>query len=380
MGSRCAVHAPKALITEKFEDPQLMTEKTNKHITYRAAILILFIVLIGTVVISFILGRYPITPSELFGILFSKLTETVTRVLRFFGINVSWKVKQFWESRQELVMFSIRMPRIFMACLVGCSLSAAGAAYQGVFQNPMAAPDILGASSGAAFGAALAILLGLGSKMVTLLAFVFSISAVFLVIFISRRAKGKQVLGLILSGIMMGSLFSSGTSFIKLVADPADQLPAITYWLMGSLNGVKKGDLLFALITMAVGLIPLFILRWRINVLTLGDDEARTIGVNAGRLRFIVIICSTLVTAASVSVSGMIGWVGLVIPHLARRIVGNNYKYLMPAAMLLGAIFLLLVDNVSRNLLATEIPIGILTAFIGAPFFIYLITKGGEKY
>ncbi len=357
-----------------------MTKEKRKHLSYGAVVLILFIALIGAIVISFILGRYPITPAELFGILLSKLAGAVTRIFEFFRINASWEIKQFWESRQELVLFSIRMPRILMACLVGCSLSAAGAAYQGVFQNPMAAPDILGASSGAAFGAALAILLGLGSKMVTLLAFVFSISAVCLVIFISHRTKGKQVLGLILAGIMIGSLFTAGTSFIKLVADPSDQLPAITYWLMGSLNGVKKGDLLFAFITMAIGLIPLYMFRWRINVLTLGDDEARTIGVNAGRLRFIVIICSTLITAASVSVSGMIGWVGLVIPHLTRRIVGNNYKHLMPATMLLGAIFLLLVDNVSRNLLATEIPIGILTAFIGAPFFIYLITKGGEKY
>jgi iron complex transport system permease protein len=179
---------------------------------------------------------------------------------------------------------------------------------------------------------------------------------------------------------MIGSLFSSGTSFIKLVADTTDQLPAITYWLMGSLSAAKLSNLLFAVIPMAIGLIPLFLLRWRINVLTMGDDEARTMGVNARRVRFIVILCSTLVTAASVSVSGMIGWIGLVIPHLVRRLVGNNFKFLMPATMLFGAIFLLAVDDVCRNLLATEIPIGILMAFIGAPFFIYLITREGERY
>jgi iron complex transport system permease protein len=179
---------------------------------------------------------------------------------------------------------------------------------------------------------------------------------------------------------MVSSLFSAGTSFIKLVADPNDQLPAITYWLMGSLSGTKKGDVLFVILPMAMGLIPLLLIRWRMNVLTLGDDEAKTMGVNANQIRLIVIICSTLITAASVSVSGMIGWVGLVIPHLSRKLVGNNYKHLIPASMLFGAIFLLLVDNVSRNLLTTEIPLGILTAFIGAPFFIYLITRKGESY
>lgn len=273
-----------------------------------------------------------------------------------------------------------RLPRIILACLVGCALSAAGVSYQGTFQNPMAAPDILGASNGAAFGAALAILLDLGSSMIMLFAFVFSLGCVGLVIFVGGRAKGKRVIGLILAGIMIGSLFSSGTSFIKLVADPADQLPAITYWLMGSLNGSAPDDVLFALVPMIIGLVPLFALRWRINILTLGDEEARTMGVNAPRLRLIVIVCATLVTASAVSVSGVIGWVGLVIPHLARRLVGNNYRHLMPASMLFGALFLLLVDDVSRNALATEIPIGILTSFIGAPFFIYLITREGERH
>ena len=194
------------------------------------------------------------------------------------------------------------------------------------------------------------------------------------------RARGKRVLGLILSGIMIGSLVSSGTSFIKLVADPQDQLPAITYWLMGSLNGASLADVRFVLLPMALGLVPLHLLRWRLNILTLGDEEAQTMGVNAGRLRAAVILCATLVTAASVSVSGVIGWVGLVIPHLTRRMVGNNYRHLMPATMLFGAIFLLLVDDLSRNLLATEIPLGILTSLIGAPFFIYLITRDGERY
>lgn len=336
--------------------------KIKKQISPAFVLWSLFALLLLSIFVSFMLGRYAVPLKELIYILWSKIVT----------------VPQFWTDTMEKVVLYIRLPRILLACLVGCCLSAAGASYQGVFQNPMAAPDILGATSGAAFGAALAILLGMNSRIITLFAFVFSLATIGLVFFISKRAKGKQVLTLILSGIMVSSLFSAGTSFIKLVADPSNQLPAITYWLMGSLSGAKMTELRLIVLPMTIGLIPLLLLRWRINVLTFGDDEAKSIGINAGSLRIIVIMCATLITAASVSVSGMIGWVGLVIPHLCRRMVGNNYKYLMPASMLFGAVFMLLVDNVSRNLLATEIPIGVLTAFIGAPFFIWLITRRGE--
>lgn len=337
--------------------------KWGKKISYSGIIVILAVVLVAVIIGSVALGRYPISVKELAGILGSKIVD----------------IEPFWTKTQESLLLNHRLPRIILACLVGCCLSVAGASYQGVFQNPMAAPDILGASSGASFGAALAILWDLSSTMIMVFAFGFSLLTVAVVIYVGNRAKGKRILGLILSGIMISSLFTSGTLFIKLVADPEDQLPAITYWLMGSLNGSAPEDVLFAIVPMAIGLVPLFFLRWRVNILTLGDEEARTIGVNAKRLRVIVIVCATLITAASVSVSGVISWVGLVIPHLSRRLVGNNYKHLMPASMLFGAIFLLLVDNVSRNLLAREIPIGILTAFIGAPFFIYLISRDGEQ-
>lgn len=325
----------------------------------RLIILALGIALVVAIFISFLLGRYPILPSQLIGVVLSKITH----------------IEPYWTQRIEAVVLNVRLPRILLACMVGCCLSSAGAAYQGIFQNPMASPDILGASSGAAFGAALAILGGGSSSMITLSAFLFSLLTVALVYIISKRARGSKLLGLILSGIMVSSLFSAGTSYIKLVADPTDQLPAITYWLMGSLSGAKKGDVVFAVIPMALGIIPLLLLRWRINILTLGDDEARTMGINPKRIRLIVIVCATLITATSVSVSGVIGWIGLVVPHLSRRLVGSNYRYLMPASMLFGALFLLIVDNISRNLLTTEIPLGILTAFVGAPFFIYLITR-----
>ena len=192
-----------------------------------------------------------------------------------------------------------------------------------------------------------------------------------------QRAPGQKTVTLILAGIMVSSLFSAGTSYIKLVADPGSKLPEITYWLMGSLSGTRGYEIAFALLPMALGLLPLLCLRWRLNLLTLGEEEARALGVNTALLRLIVVVCSTLITAASVAVSGLIGWVGLVIPHLCRRYIGNDYRRLLPATMLFGAAFLLVVDNISRNLLAVEIPIGILTAFIGAPFFIYLMSQKG---
>lgn len=338
-------------------------KRPKRSFSYAGTALTLAALLFAAILISAALGRYPISLREIFGILGEKI----------------FRITPYWTATQKSLLLMHRLPRILLACLVGCCLSAAGASYQGVFQNPMAAPDILGASSGAAFGAALAILLSLGSTMTVVCAFAASLLTVLLVILVGNRVKGKRVVGLILTGIMMSSLVSSGTSFLKLIADPQDQLPAITYWLMGSLNGTQPEDVRFAVIPMLIGLIPLFLLRWRLNLLTFGDDEARTMGVNAKRLRTVVVLCATLITAASVSVSGMIGWVGLVIPHLARRLVGNNYKRLLPVSMLMGALFLLIVDDLSRTLFATEIPIGILTSLIGAPFFIYLITKDGER-
>ncbi len=323
---------------------------------------ILGIGLVVSVILSVCLGRYPIGVRELFGILWSKIH----------------RIEPFWSPVQEALLLQHRLPRVLLAVLVGCSLSGAGASYQAVFQNPMAAPDLLGASGGAAFGAALGILLGVGSSMVILLAFICSLITVAVVILIGNRTRGKRVVGLILAGIMVSSLVSSGTSFIKLVADPADQLPAITYWLLGSLNGATVRELLFILIPVAFGATPLLLLRWRIHVLTLGDEEARTLGVHGGWLRIVVIFCATLLTAAAVAVSGVIGWIGLVVPHLCRKLVGDKFTALFPASMLLGGTFLLLVDDISRNLMKTEIPIGILTGFLGAPLFLYLITKDGD--
>jgi len=214
---------------------------------------------------------------------------------------------------------------------------------------------------------------------VTVSAFAFGIASVSVVFLISRKIKHNMTLGLILAGIMVGSIFNAGVSFIKLVADPTDTLPAITYWLMGSLASIRTQDVNFAAPIILAGMVPIMLWRWRINVLTMGDEEARTLGVSAPALRTGIVVCSTLITAAAVSVSGMIGWVGLVIPHFARMIVGDDYRVMLPAAVLLGGSFMLAVDNAARMLTTSEIPIGILTAFVGAPFFLYLIIKEGNR-
>ncbi|MBR0508331.1 MAG: iron ABC transporter permease [Clostridia bacterium] len=325
-------------------------------------------VLLVLFAVSLTFGRYGVSVSDVVRILFY-------RFWRGIGLDRVWSMIVTWTAKAEAAVVNMRLPRVLLACMVGCSLSAAGATFQGVFQNPMASPDILGASGGAAFGAALAILLGLSSAFITLFAFAGALLTVALVFLIARRAPGQRTVNLILAGIMIGSLFSAGTSYLKLVADPSNQLPAITYWLMGSLSGTKHVTVSTAAIPMAIGLVPLLLFRWRLNVLSLGDSEARALGVNVGALRAALILCATLVTAASIAVSGTIGWVGLVIPHLCRRLVGNDHRTLLPCSMLVGASFLLVVDDVSRNLLATEIPIGILTAVVGAPFFIWLLLR-----
>ena len=334
---------------------------TPRHPT--RSITIMASALLALFLLSFVLGRYGVLLGEVVKILLSRV----------------FPIEQTWTDNMAIAVWNVRLPRILLACLVGCGLSAAGTAYQTVFQNPMAAPDILGASSGACFGAALAILTGQSTVMVTVFAFLASLLSVALVYLVGRRSRGSRVVSLLLAGIMVGSLFSACTSYIKLVADPTNQLPQITYWLMGSLSGTRMHTVAFAAVCMAAGLTPLLLLRWRMNLLTLGEEEARSMGVNTRLLRFTVILCATLLTAASVAVSGMIGWVGLVIPHFCRMLFGYDYRRLIPAAALFGASFLIIVDDIARLATAGEIPLGILTAFVGAPIFLYLILTGGAR-
>jgi iron complex transport system permease protein len=325
-------------------------------------LLFMFLLLLITAVFSLLIGRFDISIKECFGILWSKL----------------FPIEPYWTKVQHNMLVLVRLPRIIIAILVGASLSVAGTSYQCIFRNPMCAPDILGASTGAAFGASLAILLGKSNMTITMWAFLSSLACVLLVLLVSRFCRGNQILNLILAGIMVGSIFSAGNSYIKMIADPNNVLPAITYWLMGSLSGADTKKMNYIWIPLLIGMVPIFLLRWKINVLTLDDEEAKTMGINTRVTRTIVILAATLLTAASVSVSGIIGWVGLVMPHIARKFVGDDCRILIPASALIGGIFLLLVDDLARNLYTIELPLGILTSLIGAPFFLYLMLRRRE--
>ena len=274
----------------------------------------------------------------------------------------------------DTVVFNVRGPRIAAAILVGAALAAAGAAYQGLFRNPLVSPDILGVSTGAALGAVGGIYLSLGVVAIQTLAFVAGLGAVAVVYVIaSALRRHDPVLVLVLAGIVIGTLLGSCVSLLKYLADPYNQLPAITFWLLGSLASVTLGDVRAIVPSVLLGLVPLVLLRWRMNVMTIGDDEARALGVDTHRLRLAVVAAATLMTAAVVSISGVVGWIGLLVPHLARFLVGPDFRRLLPASILLGAGYLLGVDTLARTAARIEIPLGVLTAFIGAPFFIWIL-------
>lgn len=274
----------------------------------------------------------------------------------------------------EAVVTQVRAPRIVGALAVGAALAAAGASYQGLFKNPLVSPDILGVSAGCALGAAAGLLLSMPAGAVQALAFAGGMVAVGLVIAIASAVRGRDpLLTLILSGIVVGSLFGAAIALAKSLADPYNQLPALTFWLLGSFTGVLPRDLPATLVPLVAGLVPLVLLRWRIDVLALSEDEARSLGLRVGLLRLLVIGCATLVTAAAVSLAGTIGWIGLVIPHAARLITGAAFARVLPLAMVLGAGFMLAVDTLCRTAFATEIPPGVVTAFVGTPVFVALM-------
>jgi len=318
-----------------------------------AALLLLAVVSLG-------LGPYPLSPSEMLSIVAARLGGAP------HGLAPA----------AETVLLDIRLPRVAAAVLVGATLSGAGATYQSMFRNPLVSPDILGVSAGAGLGAALGIFLALPAVGIQLLAFAFGMATVLVVYLISRAVRAHEpVLVLVLAGVVMGTLAGASISLLKYLADPYDQLPAITFWLLGSLASVTGGDARSSLPLLAIGLAPLVLLRWRMNLMSLGDEEARALGVNVGALRAVFIAAATLITAAAVSISGVIGWVGLVIPHIARMLVGPDFGRLLPTSLLLGAAYLLAVDDLARNVSVLEIPLGILTAFLGAPFFLWLLAR-----
>jgi iron complex transport system permease protein len=281
----------------------------------------------------------------------------------------------------EIVFMRVRLPRVAAAILVGAALSGAGATYQTLFRNPLVSPDILGVATGAGLGAVMGILMSMSVLGIETLAFAGGVATVLLVYLISSSLRGHdRTLVLVLSGVVIGALAGACISLVKILADPYDQLPAITFWLLGSLAGVKLADLAVTAPLVLVGVVPLIMERWKIAVLSLGDDEARSLGVDVGRLRAVVIGGATLMTAAVVAISGVIGWIGLMMPHIARMMVGPNFNRLLPASMLLGAAFLLVVDTLARSLARVETPIGILTAMLGAPFFLWLLARGRRTW
>nr|WP_315900612.1 iron ABC transporter permease [Mameliella alba] len=281
------------------------------------------------------------------------------------------------DPQATIVIWNIRLPRVAAALLVGAALAAAGASYQALFRNPLVSPDILGVSAGAGLGAVAGIFLSLPVAAIQASAFVGGMAAVGVVTLVAAAVRGAdRTLTLVLVGVVIGALAGAATSLLKVLADPYDQLPAITFWLLGSLASVTSADILPALPAVLVGLVPLALLRWRINVLSMGDEEARALGVEAGRTRFLVIAAATLVTASVTALAGVVGWVGLVIPHVARMLVGPGFGRLLPVSALIGAGYLLAVDTLARTIAPVEVPLGILSAVIGAPFFVVLLARG----
>ncbi len=276
-----------------------------------------------------------------------------------------------------IVLFSIRLPRIAAALVLGACLAAAGAVYQQIFRNPLVSPDILGVSAGSGLGAVLGIFMSLPVFGIQLMAFVGGLGAVGLVMLIASMVRRQDsVLVLVLSGIVIGALAGSVTSLLKVLADPYDQLPAITFWLLGSLATVDISDVWAALPVALLALVPLVLLQWKVDILSMGDEEARALGVDVSKVRLTLITGATLMTASVVSFAGVVGWVGLIIPHFARMLVGPGFVRLLPASILIGSAFMLLVDTLARTVSVTEVPLGIITSVMGAPIFVVLLARG----
>ena len=321
--------------------------------------LICFIGIIGilllSILVSLCLGRYDVTTMEI--------------------------LKEFFTSEDHPFISKIicksRLPRRIIALLAGGGLTISGCTYQAVFRNPMVSPDILGVSSGAACGAAIAIIMSMSSFGIQIMSFLFGLLAVGLTFAISRVLKraNDQVLMLILAGIVISSLFGAVISLLKYVADPDSKLPAITFWMMGSFNSVTMQNLKSILPVILTGTIPLILISWKLNILSLNEDEAYSLGIKPNTIRLVTIFCSTLITASVVSLTGLIGWVGLIIPHFCRFLIGSDNRILIPFSFLTGSVFLLWIDNISRTVSSLEIPIGIITAIIGSPLFLFFLSK-----
>ena len=321
-----------------------------------AALAVLLLVLSAA---ALCVGRYTVSPAKAGAILLSRIAET----------------EPFWTDADENVILLLRLPRLIAAVLVGGALALSGAAYQGIFRNPLVSSDMLGVSGGACVGAAASILLGLGSGWTQVLAFCGGMLAVGLTVTLPRLMRSRSTVTLVLSGVIVGGFMSSVIGLLKFIADTETQLPDIVYWQLGSLTKAGYKSLLTTGPVMIIAAAVLLAMRWRINLLSLGDREARTLGVELGRERGVAIVCATVLTSCAVCLSGTIGWLSLVMPHIARRLVGSSNTRVLPVAALLSACFLIVIDTLARTLTGAELPLGIFTGFLGAPFFAFILVR-----
>jgi iron complex transport system permease protein len=330
-----------------------------------SGLLIALAVLIAGLLFAFTVGRFPVSIGELLNVAAAELTGRPP--------DVSAAVQN--------VILQVRGPRVVVATLIGAALAVAGTAFQGLFRNPLVSPDLLGASSGAALGSVIGIYLSLGVFAIQAFAFVGGLIAVCAVYLIGSSVRTRDpILVLVLTGVVIGTLLGSGIGLVKYVADPYNQLPAMTFWLLGSLAATNNEDLERLSGPIALGILVLIALRWRMNVMSPPDEEARALGLPSGPLRIVIVAAATLITSASVATAGIIGWVGLVVPHMARALVGPDFARLLFAAALLGGAFLLVIDTLARSVTAIEIPLGILTALVGTPFFIWLLASVSKTW
>lgn len=339
------------------QDEQLQSTAHAQR-RFRVVVTVLAIVMALAVLVALSIGHYSYDPRD---------------VLNSLGSLLSGNEPA--DPTMGMVLANIRVPRALAALLVGGALSLAGAAYQGVFKNPLVSPDLLGVSSGATVGAAIAVLLGLGMVFQQGLAFLFGLLSVGIAVFIPKLLRNNSTLMLVLAGIITTGFMSSLCSTLKFVADEDTELSSIVYWQMGSLTTVDGGDLFMVLPLILVCSVVLLLLSWRLNILSFGEVEAQSLGMNVKRLRLVIILCASCLTAATVCISGTIGWVGLVIPHLSRLLVGSDHRHMLPVSIMLGATFLLVIDTLSRTITTADIPLSILTGLIGAPFYAWLLYR-----
>ncbi len=337
--------------------------KVRKSLSYRRLLGGMILALILLVILAIGLGRYYISPSCVTLILLSRVLP----------------MEATWEAQAESVIFTLRLPRIIAALLVGSALSLSGASYQGVFKNPLVAPDMLGVSAGACVGASTAILFNSNEGVIQIAAFAGGILAVTLASMIPRLVRNQSMMTLVLAGVIISGLMNSILGLLKYLADPDAQLASITHWQLGSLSSAVWRDVVYVGPPIMIAAVILIIARWKINILSLGENEARSLGTDIRKVRGLIVLCATILTACAVCISGTIGWIGLVIPHLGRMLVGPDNRKLIPISAVLGAIFLLLIDTLARNLTSAELPLSILTGLIGAPFYFYLLMSQRMK-